>query len=109
MAGWGQNQNPFLAHACPVSPLRTLAPSGSPRPDRTRQRSTAAPPLLATFAFGPRHKLAYWIFVPVALALLGGSILLIWYHPANLPLRAIYGALICLVLARVLTALFWGR
>ena len=54
------------------------------------------------------RKLRYWIFAPVGFALLGG-ILLIWYHPANSPLWAIYGALICQTLAFVLTALLWGR
>jgi hypothetical protein len=54
------------------------------------------------------HKLPYWIFVPIGLALLGG-ILLIWYHPANTPSWAIYGALICQMLALILTALLWGR
>jgi hypothetical protein len=33
------------------------------------------------------RKLPYWIFAPVGLALLSGS-LLIWYHPANSPLTA---------------------
>jgi hypothetical protein len=54
------------------------------------------------------RKLPYWIFLPVALALLGG-ILLIGHHPANSQIWAIDGALICLLLACVLTAMFWGR
>jgi hypothetical protein len=37
------------------------------------------------------------------------GILLIWYHPANTPSWAIYGALICQMLALILTALLWGR
>src|SRR5271166_3966474 len=54
------------------------------------------------------RKLPYWIFTPVGFALLGG-LLLIWHHPANSPLWAIYGAFACQILASVLTALFWGR
>src|SRR5256885_4865101 len=55
-----------------------------------------------------RRKLPYWIFAPVGFALLGG-IVLIWYHPANSPLWAISGALICQILASGLTALLWAR
>ena len=54
------------------------------------------------------RKLPYWIFAPVALALVGGFALII-YHPPRSPLWAIYGALICQVLAIALTAAFWGR
>jgi hypothetical protein len=54
------------------------------------------------------RKLPYWIFAPAGLALLGG-ILLVWHHPPRSPLWAIYGALICQILASVLTALLWGR
>jgi hypothetical protein len=53
-------------------------------------------------------KLPYWIFAPVALALLGG-ITLIWFHPAGSPPWAIWGSLFCQVLSLVLTAIFWGR
>ena len=54
------------------------------------------------------YKLPYWIFVPIGFALIGG-VLLIWYHPANTPSFAIYGALIAQMLALLLTALLWGR
>jgi len=54
------------------------------------------------------RKLGYWIFIPVGLAFLGG-ILLVGHHPARSPSWAIDGALICLMLSCVLTALFWGR
>jgi len=54
------------------------------------------------------HKLPYWIFAPV-LAALAGGIALIWVHPAQCPVWAIDGALICQILALVLTAMFWGR
>jgi hypothetical protein len=55
-----------------------------------------------------RSKLPYWIFAPVGFGLLGG-ILLIWNHPAGSPFWAIYSALVCQILALVLTAIFWGR
>jgi hypothetical protein len=54
------------------------------------------------------HKLLYWVFVPFGFAVIGG-VLLIWYHPANTPSWAIYGALISQLLALVLTALLRGR
>ena len=54
------------------------------------------------------RKLPYWIFVPIGFALVGG-VLLLWYHPANTPSFAIYGALIAQMLALLLTALLWGR
>jgi hypothetical protein len=53
-------------------------------------------------------KLPYWIFTPVALALMG-SVALIWYHPTNSPGWGIWGALLCQVLSLGLTALLWGR
>src|ERR1700733_2951590 len=31
----------------------------------------------------PWHKLPYWVFAPLGLALIG-SIVLIWYHPAGI-------------------------
>lgn len=54
------------------------------------------------------RKLPYWIFTPVALALIG-SIALFWYHPANSPAWAIWGVFLCQALSLVLTAAFWGR
>lgn len=54
------------------------------------------------------RKLVYWIFIPVGLALIGG-IALVWYHPVHSPAWAIWGALLCQVLALALTAIFWGR
>lgn len=54
------------------------------------------------------RKLPYWVLLPVVLAL-AGSIALIWYHPANSPVWAIWWALGCQVTSHVLTALFWGR
>ena len=53
-------------------------------------------------------KLPYWIFTPVALALIGG-IILIFYHPAGSPSWAIFGNLGAQVLSLFLTALFWGQ
>jgi len=52
-------------------------------------------------------KLPYWVFIPVGIALLG-SIVLIWYHPANSPKWAIWGNLACQLLSHILTAIFWG-
>ena len=54
------------------------------------------------------RKLPYWIFTPIGLALIGGSVL-IWYPPASSPLWTIGGALVCQVLSIVLTAILWGR
>jgi hypothetical protein len=34
---------------------------------------------------------------------------LIWYHPANSPLWAIGGALLCQLLSIMLTAVLWGH
>ncbi len=53
-------------------------------------------------------KLPYWIFTPVALALIG-SIALFWYHPVNSPVWAIWGVFILQVISLVLTAIFWGQ
>ena len=53
-------------------------------------------------------KLPYWIFTPVALALIG-SIILIWYHPAHSPAWAIWGVLLTQVVSHILTAIFWGQ
>jgi hypothetical protein len=54
------------------------------------------------------HKLPYWVFAPLGLALIG-SIVLIWYHPENSPHWAIWGNLICQVASHLLTAIYWGR
>jgi len=54
------------------------------------------------------RKLPYWIFTPVGLALLG-SIVLIWYHPADSPRWGAWGVVLCQVLSIVLTAMYWGR
>lgn len=53
------------------------------------------------------RKLPYWVFMPLALALIG-SIILIWFHPVASPRWAIWGSLGCQVLSLVLTAMFWG-
>lgn len=54
------------------------------------------------------HKLPYWIFSPLVLAL-AGSIALIWYHPDASPSWAIWGNLGCQLASHLLTAIFWGR
>jgi hypothetical protein len=54
------------------------------------------------------RKLPYWVFTPLALALIG-SLALVKYHPAGSPAWAIWGNLGCQVAALLLTALFWGR
>jgi hypothetical protein len=54
------------------------------------------------------RKLPYWIFVPVAVALIG-SLVLVEYHPVGSPAWAIYGNLACQLLSLALTAMFWGR
>ena len=54
------------------------------------------------------RKLPYWVFIPVGLGI-AGSVLLVWYHPANSPLWGVSGAVACQVLSIVLTAVFWGR
>lgn len=53
------------------------------------------------------HKLPYWVFTPLALALFG-SMALIWYHPVVAPVWAIWGNLGAQLASHVLTALFWG-
>jgi hypothetical protein len=54
------------------------------------------------------RKLAYWIFAPVGLALLG-NIALIWYKPADSPGWCVWTALTLQLLSATLTAAFWGR
>lgn len=54
------------------------------------------------------HKLPFWVFIPVGLAL-AGTVALIWYHPVNSPLWGIWGVLVCQSLSLVLTSIFWGR
>ena len=54
------------------------------------------------------RKLPYWVFAPLGLAL-GGSIALIWYHPALAPHWAIWGNLNAQLISHVLTAILWGR
>ena len=54
------------------------------------------------------RKLPYWIFTPVALALIG-SIALFWYHPTDSPAWAMWGVFLPQLLSLVLTAIFWGR
>lgn len=53
------------------------------------------------------RKLAYWVFVPVGLSLIG-AIVLLWAHPTRSPAWAIWGNLICQALAHILTAVMWG-
>lgn len=53
------------------------------------------------------HKLPYWIFAPLGLAL-AGSLALIWYHPAGSPGWAIWGNLAFQLASHVLTAIYWG-
>ena len=54
------------------------------------------------------HKLPYWVFIPVGLALIG-SIALIWLHPSACPMWGIWSAFACQSLSIVLTGAFWGR
>ena len=54
------------------------------------------------------HKLSYWVFVPVGLALVG-SIVLFWYHPVNMPVWQIWVAFLLQFLSHLLTAVFWGQ
>jgi len=54
------------------------------------------------------HKLPYWVFTPLALALIG-SITLIWYHPNRSPAWAVWGNLCSQLLSHFLTAIFWGK
>jgi hypothetical protein len=53
------------------------------------------------------RKLPYWIFAPVAIALICGVKLLSW-HPAGAPRWSIVGALSSQALSLVLTAFLWG-
>lgn len=53
------------------------------------------------------RKLPYWVFAPLAAAF-AGSIILIWYHPANSPTWGIWGNLVCQLVSHGLTALMWG-
>lgn len=53
-------------------------------------------------------KLAYWIFAPVGMAVLG-NIALIWYRPADSPDWCVWAALALQLLSAILTAAFWGR
>jgi hypothetical protein len=53
------------------------------------------------------RKLPYWVFGPVALALVG-SITLVWYHPLRSPRWAIWGTLGFQLASHVATAAFWG-
>jgi len=54
------------------------------------------------------HKLSYWVFIPVAVALLGG-IVLIWYHPPGSPVWAIWGNVLVQLFTHFLTLVFGGR
>lgn len=54
------------------------------------------------------HKLPYWIFIPLALAL-AGSVVLIWYHPNRSPGWALWGNLSSQLLSHLLSGIFWGR
>jgi hypothetical protein len=60
-----------------------------------------------TFQSVHAHKLPYWIFVPLGLALIG-SFVLIWHHPPTSPRWATWGSLACQLVSHVLTAIFWG-
>ncbi|HEX4104462.1 MAG TPA: hypothetical protein VHZ04_03260 [Candidatus Paceibacterota bacterium] len=53
-------------------------------------------------------KLPYWIFTPVALALIG-SIELFWYHPVGSLPWAIWGVFLTQAISLMLTAIFWGQ
>lgn len=61
----------------------------------------------ATIQSAHWHKLPYWIFIPLGLALLG-SVALIWYHPAAVPAWAIWGNLSSQLASHVLTVMLWG-
>ena len=54
------------------------------------------------------RKLPFWVFIPVGLGI-AGSVVLVWYHPANSPPWGVGGAVACQILSIVLTAMFWGR
>lgn len=53
------------------------------------------------------HKLPYWVFIPVGLTLIG-SIILLWYHPATIPVWPIWVVFLLQLITHVLTAVFWG-
>ncbi len=53
------------------------------------------------------HKLPYWVFSPLALALVG-SIALIWCHPIVAPSWAVWGNLVAQLASHFLTGIFWG-
>jgi hypothetical protein len=48
------------------------------------------------------HKLPYWVFLSVALAL-AGSIALVWFRPPGLPSWAVWIALTCQLASAALT------
>jgi hypothetical protein len=54
------------------------------------------------------RKIPYWVLAPIALAR-AGSVGLLWYHPLNSPLWAMWSALGCQIASHSLTAVFWGR
>jgi len=53
------------------------------------------------------RKLPYWVLLPVAFTF-AGSVALIWYHPAESPVWAIWAGLGCQAGSHILTAVFWG-
>jgi hypothetical protein len=53
------------------------------------------------------HKLPYWIFLPVGLALVG-VLALLWYHPSGMPMVWAAAAFGMLLSSHLLTAVFWG-
>jgi hypothetical protein len=52
-------------------------------------------------------KLPYWVFLPVGLAL-AGSVALLWFHPAAVPMTTLWAALVTQLASHVLTAIVWG-
>lgn len=52
-------------------------------------------------------RLPYWVFFPLACALIG-AILLVWYHPPDSPMWLVRGSLGCQLASLILTAIFWG-
>jgi hypothetical protein len=53
------------------------------------------------------HKLPYWIFVPVGLAVVG-LVTLMWYHPVGMPMTWASAAFAALLASHLLTAVLWG-
>ena len=53
-------------------------------------------------------KLSYWIFIPLALSLIG-SIVLFWYHPDKIPLWEILFPFGFQLISHILTSFFWGQ